>query len=158
MIKHMRYGRNANKHDLITVFTDNCGTCSTKHALLKQLADEQGHTDIQLILGLIKMSAQSMPEVTHTLQKNNLAFIPEAHNYLKYNGRRFDLMKSSSTASAFEQGLLEEMEIRPDQVTEFKVSYHQAYLKNWLAEHPQSGLDFETLWIIREQCIKDLGN
>ena len=39
-IKELAYGRNADKNNLTSVFMDNCGTCSTKHALLKRLADE----------------------------------------------------------------------------------------------------------------------
>ena len=34
-VSQLPYGRNQNKNNLLTVFTDNCGTCSTKHALLK---------------------------------------------------------------------------------------------------------------------------
>ncbi|MFN6341326.1 MAG: hypothetical protein ACK4Y6_02890, partial [Bacteroidota bacterium] len=39
-VRQLAYGRNADKNNLTSVFTDNCGTCSTKHALLKKLADE----------------------------------------------------------------------------------------------------------------------
>ena len=50
------YARNANKNDLVTVFSDNCGTCSTKHALLKQLAQEQGFSGLKLMVGIFKMN------------------------------------------------------------------------------------------------------
>jgi hypothetical protein len=40
-ISRIKYGRNKNKTELTTVFNDNCGTCGTKHALLKLLLDEQ---------------------------------------------------------------------------------------------------------------------
>ncbi len=39
-VKQLSYKRNTNKNDLTTLFVDNCGTCSTKHTLLKQLVDE----------------------------------------------------------------------------------------------------------------------
>jgi hypothetical protein len=39
-IRQIPYGRNPDKYNLASVFTDNFGTCSTKHALLKRLADE----------------------------------------------------------------------------------------------------------------------
>ncbi|HET7819119.1 MAG TPA: hypothetical protein VFL70_07400, partial [Bacteroidia bacterium] len=39
-IQQLPYGRNLNKNNLASLFIDNCGTCSTKHALLKTLADE----------------------------------------------------------------------------------------------------------------------
>ena len=39
-VRNLPYQRNLNKDNLATVFTDNCGTCSTKHALLKKLAED----------------------------------------------------------------------------------------------------------------------
>lgn len=39
-VRHLSYRANENKKYLTTLFTDRCGTCSTKPALLKQLADE----------------------------------------------------------------------------------------------------------------------
>ena len=38
-IKNLPYGRNSNRTDFSLVFTEHKGTCSSKHALLKQLAD-----------------------------------------------------------------------------------------------------------------------
>jgi hypothetical protein len=55
-IKHLPYGRNNNKYNLASLFTDKCGTCSTKHAVLKQLALENNCTDVQLMLVLFKMN------------------------------------------------------------------------------------------------------
>lgn len=78
-ITHLPYGRNVHKNHLLTVFTDGCATCGTKHALLKTLADENNFPGIQLILGLVKMNAKNTPEVGLTLEKNNLDYIPEAH-------------------------------------------------------------------------------
>ena len=69
LVKELRYKRNKNKEDLLAVFSDNCGTCSTKHALLKKLADENGCNKIKLILGIFKMNAENTPSVKKTLEK-----------------------------------------------------------------------------------------
>ena len=92
-ITHLPYGRNANKTDLLTVFTDGCATCSTKHALLKVLADENNISGLQFILGIVKMSAKNTPEVRATLEKNKLDYIPEAHNYLRFKNSILDYTK-----------------------------------------------------------------
>lgn len=76
------YGRNANKADLLSFFTDGKGTCSTKHAVLKQVAEENGYTDLYLILGIFKMNGQNTPLVGDTLAQYQLDYIPEAHTYL----------------------------------------------------------------------------
>ena len=83
-VQQLPYGRNADKNNLVSLFRDNCGTCSTKHALLKKLAAEHNCEKVRLIVGLFKMSEKNTPEISSTLFKHNLAYIPEAHCYLKF--------------------------------------------------------------------------
>lgn len=157
-ITHLPYGRNADKNNLTTIFTDGCGTCGTKHALLKALADENNFSGIQLILGVVKMNAKNTPEVGSTLEKNNLDYIPEAHNYLKYNGEILDHTKVNFQSTKDPENILEEIEIQPSQISDFKVKYHKNYLQTWLNKNSHIKLSLNELWIVREQCIKDLGN
>ena len=155
-IQNLPYGRNPNKNDLTTLFTDNCGTCSTKHAILKQLADENNFTDITLICGLFRMSSQNTPEISSTLNKYGLEFIPEAHNYLKYKSNILDYTKPDAHAINFIDDLIEEIEILPHQITDYKVTYHKKYLEKWLENNSEIKLSLAELWTIREQCISDL--
>ncbi len=157
-ITHLPYGRNAYKNNLTTIFTDGCGTCGTKHALLKALANENNFAGIQLILGLVKMDAKNTPEVSSTLEKNKLDYIPEAHNYLKYKGEIFDHTKVNFQSTKDPENILEEIEIQPSQISDFKVAYHKNYLQTWLNKNPDIKLSLNDLWMIREQCIKDLQN
>ena len=155
-IKHLPYSRNKNKEDLVSLFTDNCGTCSTKHALLKQLAIENDFKGLKLIVGLFKMNTKNTPEISKTLEANNIEYIPEAHCYLKYNSLIIDCTKENSQPSDFVDDLIEEMEINPKQITEDKVTYHKNYLKNWLLENRQITFTLNEFWAIREQCIYEL--
>ncbi|MFL5765720.1 MAG: hypothetical protein ACJ77K_17370 [Bacteroidia bacterium] len=157
-IKNLPYGRNENKNDLRTVFTDKCGTCSTKHALLRQVAIENNADNVRLILGVFKMTGDNTPEVADTLKKYDLQYIPEAHNYLTVDGEIVDCTKRNSSKNDFVADLLSEIEIEPNQITEFKVSYHQAVLKDWLLNNSDNTFDFADLWAIREECIVDLSD
>lgn len=155
-VRQLAYGRNENKADLTTVFTDNCGTCSTKHALLKQLSDENNFTDLKLIIGLFRMNADNTPKISATLRKNRLEYIPEAHNYLKYGTQILDFTNKTSKPADFEGELIEETEIQADQIADFKVNYHKQYLAKWLDKQKAINLTLDELWKIREQCISDL--
>ena len=155
-IKQLPYGRNVDKNNSSTIFTDYCGTCSTKHALLKQLADENNFKKIKLFIGLFAMNKINTPAISVTLSKNNLNYIPEAHCYLKFDDQILDCTKTNSHPNDFINDLIEELEIAPDQITDFKVNYHKRYLLNWLKENKQLNLTLEQLWNIREQCIEDL--
>ena len=157
-IKQLAYGRNADKNNLATVFTDNCGTCSTKHALLKRLADENEFEKVKLIVGLFKMNKKNTPQVSSTLQKYNLEYIPEAHCYLKFEDQIIDLTKLNSKPTDFLDELIEEIEILPEQITDFKVNYHKNYLASWLDKNKQINLSLNDLWKIREECIQKLSD
>ncbi len=155
-VKQLPYGRNANKEDLAGIFIDNCGTCSTRHALLKQLAGENNFEGLNLVLGLFKMNAVNTPKISSTLQKYQLAYIPEAHNYLRFDGQIIDCTTANSKPEDFINDLIEEIVIEPEQITGFKVAYHKNYLKQWLLSNTSVMYSLEELWNIREQCIQDL--
>lgn len=157
-IARLAYGRNNDKNDLKTVFSDSCGTCSTKHAVLKKLAEENGSEDIKLILGIFKMNGKNTIRVCETLNKYGLKYIPEAHNYLKYKNVILDFTKANSRSEDFENDLLLEIEIAPNQVSDFKIDFHKKYLQNWLNKNPEIKYDISELWQIREKCIADLSN
>lgn len=155
-VRSLPYRRNENKADLITIFSDSCGTCSTKHALLKQLADENNFKGLQLIIGLFKMNGNNTPEISRTFKQYGLDFIPEAHCYLKFKNQIFDYTKVHSKSSDFIDDLIEEIEISPEQITDYKIAYHKKYLENWLTNNRQLNFTLNDLWAIREQCIQDL--
>jgi hypothetical protein len=158
-IRQLPYGRNANKLDLLTVFSDDCGTCSTKHALLKLLANEQQVGDeLELVMGMIKMSAANTPRVKHILEQHELPYMPEAHMYLKYNGEVLDYTASGFNISGYDKAdVISETDIEPDQIADHKVNYQKAFMKQWLIEHPEIPYNLDELFAIRETCIKALG-
>jgi hypothetical protein len=155
-IKELPYRRNANKNDLITIFKDHCGTCSTKHAVLKKLADENSFKGLDLTLGLFKMNAENTPTISSILQKNKLTYLPEAHIYLKFNSCIYDYTTIHSKPTDFVNDLMEELILQPNQISDFKVSYHKRQLIHWLENNPHIKYTLNDVWAIREQCIQKL--
>lgn len=154
-ISNLPYKRNLDKNNIQCVFNDLGGTCSTKHAVLRKLALENKHPEIRLILGIFKMDSEYTFKIKNTLQKFNLNYIPEAHNYLKIEDEYFDFTKPDSHYNQVKNKLLIEKEIECDEITSVKVSFHKDFLMRWIAEEniPYS---LDEIWKIREQCIKDL--
>lgn len=156
LVQGLAYGRNADKSDLMAVFTDNKGTCSTKHALLKRLAEENHCNRIRLMLGIFKMNAVNTPPVAHTLARHSLEYIPEAHNYLRYGTEIFDFTRKQASPADFKDDLLLEQEISPDEIGDGKIRIHRLFLADWLQENAGIPYSPDALWAIREQCIRDL--
>ena len=154
-VQNLPYGRNANRYQPELVMKESKGTCSSKHAFLKMVADENRHSEVKLILGIFKMNHLNTPGIGNTLVDAKMEFMPEAHCYLKIGRGRFDFTNPESNFSNIETVILLEKEITPQQVAEFKVEFHQSYLKNWLKKN-ELPYSFEEIWKIREACIKAL--
>ncbi len=154
-IRSLPYKRNSSKEDISIVLRENCGTCSTKHAVLAALAIENKIPGVQLFLGMFRMNSVNTPRVGEVLENAGLAYIPEAHNYLRVNGDILDCTVARE-GFLFIDDLLEEKEILPAQVGDYKIQYHQEFLRRWLHENPAIKLTFAELWAIREQCIQNL--
>ncbi|GGH06859.1 hypothetical protein FAZ19_03780 [Sphingobacterium alkalisoli] len=152
-VSALNYRRNSDKNNPLCLFEDNCGTCSTKHVLLKRLADENGHPELQLMLGIFYMTAKNTPAIKDVLKKYNLKYIPEAHSYIRAYNYILDYTGIGINETKFELELRAEVEIQADQATDSKVSYHKDYLTTWIDKNGVS-YSLDELWKIREECIK----
>jgi hypothetical protein len=148
-VKNIPYGRNANREDFSLVLKENKGSCSSKHAFLKEVANQNNIPNIKLIIGIYKMN-ETNTKIGTLLSDNGIDFIPEAHCYLKINKDRIDCTTPKSNFSKIDKDILEEID--PFQVGQFKIDYHQNFIKKWLSTS-KTVTSFEQLWAIREQCI-----
>ena len=88
LVRRIPYGRNANRDDFSLVISENKGTCSSKHAYLKQFANDNNVPNVRLFIGLYKMTEQNT-NISNILSLNNLEYLPEAHCYLKIEALQF---------------------------------------------------------------------
>jgi len=154
-LKNLPYNRTSNRSDISLVIKEKCGTCSSKHALIKSIAEENNFQDFKLIIGLYKMHNVNTPGIGDVLQHANLEFIPEAHCYIKFHEEIIDVTNESSFYHKIANEILNEIEILPIQVGPFKVDYHKKELENWInAENINYNLS--EIWAFREQCIYNL--
>ncbi len=153
-VKQIPYGRNANREDFSLVISENKGTCSSKHAYLKDFANKNNIPNVQLFIGIYKMNEQNT-NIGTILSDHKINFIPEAHCYLKIDGKTVDVTSKDANFDKIKVDLMQEIEIEPYQVADFKVNYHQNFIRNWLIE-TQSKFIFNEIWRIREQCINNL--
>jgi hypothetical protein len=145
------YGRNGNPDDPLAVLTDQRGTCSTKHALIRRLAIEQG-IDLVLILGIYEMNERNTPGVGAVLKRHSLRALPEAHCYLRVGDECIDLT-SPRPSSGVEpiSHFLHEEEIDPTQVTSYKIGVHKNFLQRWITERQCGEMSLASMWAIREE-------
>ncbi|OIQ23974.1 hypothetical protein [Lacinutrix sp. MedPE-SW] len=154
-IKALPYGRTKNRSDYQAILKENKGTCSTKHAFLKAVALENNQDSVKLFIGIYKMNENNTKGIGSILNTFNLDYIPEAHTYLKVNNNILDITSTQTSNTSFKKDLIKEIEISPNQIGTYKVTLHKDFISKWQKINNKS-LSFETLWKIREACIKQL--
>lgn len=153
-IAALPYRRNSDKRNILCLFEDLAGTCSTKHATIRKLAIEQNHEEVKLVLCIFKMDARYAPSIKPILDHYQLDYMPEAHNYLQIADRFIDLTSPHAHYAKFADKILKTEWIEFDQIQDYKIMQHQTFLQNWIADKPH--FDLADIWNIREQCIKAL--
>lgn len=156
-LKYMPYGRNTQRENPLCILSEGVGTCSTKHGLIKLLAEEQNWQEIKLILCLFKISAENTPKIANILIANGISYLPEAHCYILKEGEAVDVTNESADFEAIKSAILYEESIEVAQLGDYKVHFHQKYIREWIVEEGIP-FSFKEIWKIREDCIKALGN
>ncbi len=149
-VNRLRYARNADSNNFHLVLEEKRGTCSTKHALLAALAEEQG-VPLFLMTGPMEMKAQHFSPLGPVLKKYHLTAILETHCYLMYEGKRIDATFPGKIEHPQSSDFLKEWQVTPCDIGDVKIKRHQEEMKHWIVEKniPYS---FEEVWKIREEC------
>jgi len=155
-IQKLPYGRNTNRDDFGLILSERKGTCSTKHALLSILAEENNHPEIELIAGIFLMNGETHSSLKDFFSDKPYLSLPEMHCYLRYNGVRYDFTSFPNKMPLIDQKIVREQRIEPHQVGDWKVMIHKHYLGGWLKRNPQVEFSLEELWMQREECIRIL--
>lgn len=153
-IHQLPYGRNSQRDNFRLVLQEQRGTCSTKHALIKSLADEL-NMEIMLKLGFYIMDANNTPSIEKVLEKHKIVAFPEAHCYLEHQGVKFDITFPNKISHLEDMKILHEENILPSQIGTYKVKKHKQFIKTWL-DTTASAIPFEDIWFCREECIRAL--
>lgn len=149
------YGRNSNRDDISLVWYERKGTCSSKHAFLKQIAILNKVPNVKLILAFYKMHDTNTPGIGNVLTKHGIESIPEAHCYLEVNEKILDITTVKSSFERYSNDIIESKEIEPEDIIENKIMWHKEFLSKWL-ETSGLKLTLNEVWSIREECIGQL--
>ncbi len=152
-VRGLLFARISDRNKPELVLTEQCGTCSTKHKLLCQLAREQNRNDVQLMEAIFKMSELNVPGIGAVLEPYGLTYIPEAHNYIRIDAAVIDATTEALHLD-FARDVIEAQEVSMNRSVEEKEAAHKNFLSRWRENYaPASRYTTEELWNIREKCI-----
>lgn len=152
-VKKLSYGRISNRKDPTLVLTEKKGTCSSKHNLLALLAEENDFDKVRLMLCIFKMNTDNVYGSKEILQKYDLDFIPEAHNFLLINNKVFDATWESMPARTPTDDILVSKPVEVNWNIKYKEQYHKNYINHHSANWKYST---NQLWDIRSDIIESL--
>lgn len=93
-VHQLPYGYNSDKDDLMILFRENRGTCTTKHAVVGTLAAELG-LPIDKKIGIYRMTENIVTGTGAVLAKYGLPYVPMLHCFLVYGRYKVDLTEGN---------------------------------------------------------------
>lgn len=154
-VHNLPYGRTEELLQFEKILEEGHGTCSTKHATLKALADEHALHGLELKLVIFAMDESNTPGIGHILEKYDLSYMFEAHTYLLYGDEAYDYTFPKKKTMPWKNSVLLETTIATNQIGDFKKEYHKSVLKDWINSEDLT-YTVDELWKIREECITAL--
>jgi hypothetical protein len=94
-VHHLPYGYNTNRDDLMILFEEKMGTCTTKHAVIATLATEL-KLSVEKNIGIYAMTEAIVTGTDAILQKYGLPHLPMIHCFLTDGEHRVDLTEGNA--------------------------------------------------------------
>jgi hypothetical protein len=88
------YGYNSDRDDLMILFEEKLGSCTTKHAVIATLARELG-LPIEKHVGIYAMTEEIVTGTAKILAEHDLPYVPMLHCFLVYGDHRVDLTEGN---------------------------------------------------------------
>jgi hypothetical protein len=88
------YGYNSDRDDLMILFKEKMGTCTTKHAVIASLAAELG-LPITRGVGIYAMTEAIVTGTDKILTEYSLPYVPMIHCFLEHGNYRVDLTEGN---------------------------------------------------------------
>lgn len=84
------YGYNTTTDDILILYKEGYGSCTTKHAVIATLAEEL-NIPVYKTVGIYAMNEEIVTGTKHILEKYHLPYLPMIHCFLIYDSYRVDL-------------------------------------------------------------------
>lgn len=93
-VHELPYGYNSNRDDLMILFKENMGSCTTKHAVIATLAFEM-NLEIVKHIGIYAMTEDIVTGTKKILDAYELPYVPMVHCFLGFQGNYVDLSEGN---------------------------------------------------------------
>lgn len=154
-VHRLPYGYNSNRDDLMILFKENKGSCTTKHAVIATLALELD-LPIEKSIGIYAMTEEIVTGTNEILEKYNLPYVPMVHCFLVFENHRVDLSEGSDNGKnrSIEKFLYVQRAEPNISSKEEYLLYRRALKDHVLNREEMTGVDIRQILHARKEGIK----
>ena len=153
-VNQLPYGYNSDRDDLLILFKEGFGSCTTKHAVIATLAQEIG-LPIEKHIGIYAMTEAIVTGTAEILARWGLPYVPMVHCFLVYDTIRVDLTEGNHNGKNRPLDLFLHQEAVPANISarDEYLLYRKA-MHTLLALRPElRGFDLKRILQAREQGL-----
>ena len=153
-VHELPYGYNSDRDDLMILFKEKLGSCTTKHSVIATLAAESG-LPIKRAIGIYPMTEELVTGTGKILVKYGLPYVPMLHCFLVYGEHRVDLTEGNNNGKnrSIEDFLYTETLIANiSEKDEYRL-YRKALKDRILTKSELNGIDLKRILYAREEGL-----
>jgi hypothetical protein len=156
-VHDLPYDYNSDRDDLMILFKENKGTCTTKHAAIATLAAEL-NLPIEKNVGIYAMTEEIVTGTNEILAKHNLPYVPMVHCFLVYGEYRVDLSEGNNNGKNRSiEDFLYSQRVEPNiSAKDEYLLYRKALKDHILTRKEMEGVDIKQILHAREESLKRL--
>jgi hypothetical protein len=94
-VHELPYGYNSTTDDILILFKEGYGSCTSKHAVIATLAEEL-NIPVYKKVGIYAMNEEVVTGAHRILEKYHLPYLPMNHCFLVYTSYRVDLTEGNN--------------------------------------------------------------
>lgn len=149
------YGYNSDRDDLMILFRENRGTCTTKHAVIATLAGEL-NLPVSKKVGIYAMTEDLVSGTDAILEKFRLPYIPMIHCFLSSGDHRVDLTEGNNNGKrrSIEEFLFTKTVIPNISAKDEYLLYRKALQDIAATREELKGIEIRTLLKAREAGLE----
>jgi hypothetical protein len=154
-VHNLPYGYNSDRDDLMILFKEKMGSCTTKHAVIATLAEELD-LPINKSIGIYPMTEAIVTGTSKILNKYDLPFVPMIHCFLEYGKQRVDLTEGNHNGKNQSIDIMFYTQKVPPNITakqEYLI-YRQALKDHILSRQELQGVDIKRILHAREEGLE----
>jgi hypothetical protein len=150
-VHELPYGYNSDRDDLMILFKEKMGSCTTKHAVIATLAAEL-NLAIHKHIGIYAMTEERVTGTQNILDRYHLPYVPMVHCFLVYETLFVDLSEGNRNGKngPIDDFLWSAKAAANISAKDEYMRYRKALEEHVLPRQEMGGLDLKTILKARE--------